>query len=236
MLIVMANMMAHIVDVKGAFLHGEFEDGEKVYMTIPRGFEKHFPDGCVILLLKCLYGLKQAARAFWRQLLQAAKNMGLARSSADPCLYYKWNDNRLVMMLSWIDDNAIMGYKKDMLNLKKELMNQFECDDCGKMDEYVGCTIEKLESGGIKFLQKVLVQSFNDEFDIEGLKKFNTPATPGTVLKKPVEGDVLLTSENQTLYRSGVGKAMHMMQYSRPDIYQTVRDLARHMGSATKVH
>jgi hypothetical protein len=93
-------------------------------------------------------------------------------------------------MLSWIDDNAIVGYEKDVLDLKKELMNQFECDDCGKMDEYVGCTIEKLESGGIKFLQKVLVQSFNDEFDIEGLKKFNTPATPGTVLKKPVEGDV----------------------------------------------
>jgi hypothetical protein len=54
-------------------------------------------------------------------------------------------------------------------------MNQFECDDCGKMDEYVGCTIEKLGSGWIKFLQKVLVQSFNDEFNIEGLKKFNTP-------------------------------------------------------------
>ncbi len=30
-LMVMAKMMAHIVDVKGAFLHGEFEDGEKVY-------------------------------------------------------------------------------------------------------------------------------------------------------------------------------------------------------------
>ena len=68
-LMAVAKMMAHIVDVKGAFLHGEFENGEKVYMTILRGFEKHFPDGCVILLLKCLYGLKQAARAFLRQLL-----------------------------------------------------------------------------------------------------------------------------------------------------------------------
>jgi hypothetical protein len=59
-------------------------------------------------------------------------------------------------------------------------MKQFECDDCGPMDEYVGCTIEKCESGGIKFLQRVLLQSYWDEFDIKGLKKFNTPATPGT--------------------------------------------------------
>ena len=35
------------------------------------------------------------------------------------------------------------------------------------MDEYVGCLIEKLETGGIKFWQKVLLQSCRDEFDIE---------------------------------------------------------------------
>jgi hypothetical protein len=31
----MANMIAHVVYVKGAFLHGEFEDGEKIHMKIP---------------------------------------------------------------------------------------------------------------------------------------------------------------------------------------------------------
>jgi hypothetical protein len=61
---VMASIIVHIVDVRGAFLHGEFEDREKVHMAIPHSFEKHFPAECVILLLKCLYGLKQAARAF----------------------------------------------------------------------------------------------------------------------------------------------------------------------------
>ena len=102
--------------------------------------------------------------------------------------------------------------------------------------EYVECTIEECKSGGIKFLQKVLLQSYDDEFDIKGLKKFNTPATPGTVLKKPIDGKTLLTPENQTLYHSGVGKAMHMMQYSRPDTYNTVRDLVRHMTSVAQVH
>ncbi len=63
-----------------------------------------------------------------------------------------------------------MGYKKDVLDLKQNLMKRFDCDDCGKMDKYVGCTIKKFESGGIKFLQKVLVQSFNDEIDIKSLK------------------------------------------------------------------
>jgi hypothetical protein len=76
-LMVIADMIAHVVDVKRAFLHGEFEDSKKIHMKIPKGFEKHFPAGSVLLLLKCLYGLKQAVKAFWRQLLCAAKAVGL---------------------------------------------------------------------------------------------------------------------------------------------------------------
>jgi len=235
-LMVRASMIAHVVDVKGAFLHGDFEEDKKIHMKILRGFGKLFPERSMILLKKCLYGLKQATEAFWRKLLRAAQAMGLLRSHADPCLYYKWVEGWLGMMMSWIDDNAIIGKEQDVFDLKQLLMQQFECDDCGPMNEYVGCTIEKCKSGGIKFLQKVLLQSYDDEFNIKGLKKFNTPATPGTVLKKLIDGETLLTPENQTLYHSGVGKAMHMMQYSRPDVYNVVRDLARHMTSATQVH
>ncbi len=88
----MADMIAHVVDVKGAFLHGEFVDGKKIHMKIRKGFEKYFPADSVLLLLKCLYGLKQAAKAFWRQLFRAVKAMGLTQSNADPCLYFKWAD------------------------------------------------------------------------------------------------------------------------------------------------
>ena len=47
---------------------------------------------------------------------------------------------------------------------------------------------------------------------------------PGTVLKKADEGEEILAPAKQTQYRSGVGKGMHMMQYSRPDTYNAVRD------------
>jgi len=36
-LMVMAGMIAHVVNVKGAFLHGDFEDGKKIHMKILRG-------------------------------------------------------------------------------------------------------------------------------------------------------------------------------------------------------
>jgi hypothetical protein len=65
------------------------------------------------------------------------------------------------------------------------------------MDEYVGCMIEKLETGEIKFRQKVLLQSYWDEFDIGSMKKFITLAVPGTVLKKPDKGKEILTPANR---------------------------------------
>ena len=86
---------------------------------------------------KCLYGLKQAVKEFWGQLLCAASAMALKQSTAYPCLNCKWVDGRLVMMMSWIDDNAIVGQESDVMELKKALMNQLKCEDCGPMDEYV---------------------------------------------------------------------------------------------------
>ncbi len=40
-----------------AFLHGEFEDGEVIYMKVPHGFEKFYLDDVVFKLKKCIYGL-----------------------------------------------------------------------------------------------------------------------------------------------------------------------------------
>ena len=82
----------------------------------------------------------------------------------------------------------------------------------------------------------MLLQSYRDEFDMGNLKKFNTSAAPGTLLKKPDEGLENFTPVKRTQYCSGVGKGMHMMQYSWPDTYNAVCDLARHMTRVTQVH
>jgi hypothetical protein len=119
--------IAHIVNVKGAFFYGEFSTGEKIHIKIPLGFEEFYNKDEVLLLKKCLYGLKQAAMAFYRKLLAATSNIGLKRSSADPCLYYKWEEGRVVIMISWINDNMIVGPSDLVMKLKNNLIKQFKC-------------------------------------------------------------------------------------------------------------
>jgi hypothetical protein len=103
----------------------------------------------VLLLKKTLYDLKQAAKAFYRKLRAAARNIGLQRSVADPCLYFKWEDGGLVVMILWIDNNMIMGPYDLVMKLKADLMKEFDCEDCENSEEYVGNKIEYLGKDAI---------------------------------------------------------------------------------------
>jgi hypothetical protein len=156
MLMLASGGIAHVVNVKGAFLHSEFDDGEKNYIKIPLGFEEIYDSDIVPLLKKCLYGLKQVVMAFYRKLLAAASKIGLKQSSADPCLYYKWEGGRLAIMISWIDDNMIVGPSNLVLKLKRNLMERFKCDDCGELTEYTGNKIERIGEDAIQLVLTAL--------------------------------------------------------------------------------
>ena len=97
-LMIMADWSDYLADVNGAFLMGDFEDDdEEIYMEIPKGFEKKYALDKVLRLLKTIYGLKQAARMFWKLLLKAMRVMKFEMSKVDPCLYWKRTKNGLVI-------------------------------------------------------------------------------------------------------------------------------------------
>ncbi len=98
-LLALAKWYAHVVDVQGVFLNGRFADEEVLFMEFPEGFERHYGRNTVLRLKQTIYGLKQAAFAFWKELLLAFKSLKYLRSKANPCLYYKWGEEGLVL---WI--------------------------------------------------------------------------------------------------------------------------------------
>ena len=90
------------LDIHGTFQHGLFKDNEQLFMKIPEGFEKYYnPNTKLLLLLRTIYGLKNAAMAFWKELIKCFKSMGYEKSEADPCLYHKWTEEGLVIWISF---------------------------------------------------------------------------------------------------------------------------------------
>ena len=53
---------------------------------------------------------------------------------------------------------------------------------------------------------------------------------------RPMEGDDLLSQNEQAKYRSGVGMLLYLVKFSRPDIANSVRELSKVMDGATKGH
>ena len=232
-LIVMLDWSAVLCDVNGAFLLGDFESDLNMFMYIPQGFEKYYPKDFVLKLLRPVYGLKQSAKRFWIKLLTVLSLMKFKRGAADPCVYFRWGVDGLVIIASWVDDLLICGNEKAVMNAKKELFSHLKCDDVGELTEYVGCKITR-NSDSIQLTQPVLIQSFKDEFELpESMAKASTPAVAGQVLFK---GEDLVDPEEQTKYRSGVGKMMHLMRWSKPEILNSVRELSRFFSGATKAH
>jgi hypothetical protein len=113
----------------------------------------------------------------------------------------------------------VVGTKEAVAFAKKQLTSKFDCDEIGNSDKYVGCKVDRnFDDKLIKLTQPMMLQSFVDEFPmcLEGRASY-TPATPGEHL---VKGD---DSSNvsgvlQAHYQTGVGKLLHMMQWTRPEI------------------
>ena len=62
---------------------------------------------------------------------------------------------------------------------------------------------------------------------------YKTPGTPGfNVIRPPTEE--VISTEQQELYRSGVGSLLYLIKHSRPDISNIVRELAKCMGGASE--
>jgi hypothetical protein len=86
---------------------------------------------------------------------------------------------------------------------QKWSQRKFDCDDLGDMTEY----------NSMKLTEPVLMQIFEDEFDLLNAKSYITPGEPGKTLYSG-KHEELVDATRQTKFRSGVGKLLHLMKCS----------------------
>jgi hypothetical protein len=130
------NLEVHQMDVCSAFLNGVLE--EDIFMKQPEGFvSEKFPKK-VCKLKKSLYGLKQSARVWNKQIDEYLKKSGYVQNTADPCIYYRVEevDGRSITMIIgvYVDDTILMSNDNEtLLEEKKRIGERFEMDDRGEV-------------------------------------------------------------------------------------------------------
>lgn len=134
----------HHLDVKSAFLNGEL--CEEVYVTQPEGFVKEGQEKKVYRLIKALYGLCQAPRAWNERLDKCLRNLGFTRCLHEQAVYTKCRNESVLIVGVYVDDLLVAGSSKQEIERFKHQMNgQFEMSDLGLLSYYLGIEVSQGE-------------------------------------------------------------------------------------------
>jgi len=220
------------LDVKSAFLYRHLD--EEIYMEQPEGFKIHGQEQKVLRLCRAIYGLKQAALAWWKELLASMRKMGFEHFQSDAGIFiHKASNGDIVVAMIYIDDSGFMDNNVTLVKEKKKaFMGIWECHDLGELNEFLGITIR---CSGRKIIldQKAYLTKVLDRFGMTNAIIANTPLphvyTPVAHTGNP--GPTL-----RTQYQAIIGSLLYLMLGTRPDITFAVIKLSQFSANPSKEH
>lgn len=223
------NLLIEQMDVKTAFLHGNLE--EEIYMEIPKGVSHE--DDQVWRLKKSIYGLKQSPRQWNARLHEVLTSSGLARCTADPCVYTKrLGHDKLLILGVYVDDLLLLSNNlEDMTDMKKVLQETFTMTDLGPAQRILNINITRdRENRMILLDQAQYIQKMCSKFRLEQAKPAPTPMDTSLL------NDASEESPCNAPYRELVGSLLYLSTCTRPDISTSVSIVSRHVQNPTHKH
>ena len=223
------NFKLYQMNVKCAFLNEYLN--EEVFVEQPRGFkDPHFPDH-VLRLKISLDGLKEAPRAWYDQLTHYFLNRGFKRGYADQTLFFK-NDEDYLLMAQVYVDNIIFGATIDdrAIEFSKVMKKEFEMSMVRKLTFFLGLQV-KQKKEGIFVSQEKYARNIVKKFGLDSKKHASTPMNLSTKLNV----DSSEVEVSPTLYRSIIGRLLYLTA-SRPDFTFSVGVCARYQTAPKESH
>jgi hypothetical protein len=219
------------LNVKTAFLYGDLD--EELYMEQPEGFKVpgHKNKNKVMHLKKAIYGLKQAAVAWWKVLDASMARIGCTCLVSDSGIFV--NKGKTIVIIVYVDDVLFLGAnKKDISSLKERFMQIWECRDLGDMQEFLHMHIVKSKGhiliDQVDYLHKVL-----QRFKLINAKTVPTPLPEGY---QPLPNKDPPNLELCSQFQQVIGSLLYIMIGTRPDIAYAVTKLSQYGANPNKDH
>ncbi|GJS90538.1 putative ribonuclease H-like domain-containing protein [Tanacetum coccineum] len=214
------GFLVYQMDVKSAFLYGTIEEG--VYVTQPPGFKDPDHPKKVYKVVKALYGLHQAPRAWYETLANYLLGNGFKRGKIDQTLFIKKQKGDILLVQVYVDDIIFGSTNKDLCTGFEKLMkDKFQMSSMGELTFFLGLQVQQKEDG-IFISQDKYVAEILKKFNYTDVKSASTPVD----LEKPLVKDGDADDVDVHLYRSMIGSLMYLTS-SRPDIMFAVCACAR---------
>jgi hypothetical protein len=222
------------LDVKTAFLNAYVN--ERIYVEPPDGMNIN-NKLYVLMLIRALYGIKQAPRQWHEEIDRFLKSIGYTACRKDTCLYFKLTSSGTMIIIGLFVDDIIVSCPRsdynEWLNDKRELMRKYEMSDLGEIHHILGMKVQRT-GDSIKITQDVYVDDKLKEYGFENTRAVSTPEEVQTNHPHKASTDDasnMLSAQDVHTYRSMVGSLMYASCSTRPDITHATNMVARGMSN-----
>nr|GEV74338.1 hypothetical protein [Tanacetum cinerariifolium] len=204
------------MDVKSAFLYGTIE--EEVYVCQPPRFEDPDYPNKVYKVVKSLYGLHQALRAWYETLANYLLENSFQREKINQTLFIKKQKGDILLVQVYVDDIIFGSTNKELCKAFERLMkDKFEMSSMGELTFFLGLQV-KQKDDGIFISQDKYVAKILRKFGFTYVKSVSTPIeTEKPLLKDPDGEDV-----DVHIYRYLKGKPHLGLWYPRDSPFNLV--------------
>ena len=222
-----------IIDTVGAYLYQEYPPHAKpIYILLPPAICDllDIPHNTTFRVLKYIYGIPEAGRAYHLAYSQHLCDTGYRRSANDPCLFYQHpKDTSSIFLWTHVDDTFTAATDSTLIDdLATNLQKKFDITIKHTVDKHLGINYTTNDDGSVSLRQDKLIQDILDE-----IGDIPAAATPQT-LHKPISDDTNKPC-NRTQYLHLLGQLLYLTR-TRPDIATAVSFASSHAHAPTETH
>jgi hypothetical protein len=157
--------------------------------------------------------------------------MGFDQSDADPCLFIREEERGERTLIDvFVDDLVIAA--RDVEDIKKKLMREFQMRDLGKLSWILGMKVERSKEK-IELSQEAYINLIVEKFGMKDAKIAPTPL-PSKIEQLAESSESRVPFNNIKRYQKINGALIYLSNTTRPDITFSVNFLARKMSAPTQ--
>ena len=227
------GLLCNHIDVNTAFLYADL--AVPVYLQAFPGYE--LPPGKCLKAVKAIYGLRNSPKAWFDTISAYVKSQGFKQSVLDPCLYYQYADNSIILILIYVDDILLFAKDSDTLDrIFTMFNNRFECKNLGVIKRFLGMDV-LVTPHTVKLSQKSYGAKIVENFASWFAPLFKTPRK----LPLPYDTQERLYDESRPKlgdrwyewwslfpFMQIIGALLYLAINTRPDLMFSVCMLARY--------
>lgn len=207
------------MDLKTAFLQSDSYSelsGRKVFLNPPKDVYEilNMPNNCVLRLLKCIYGLKDAPMSWFLTISKALKRYGLVQYQADFAVFFYFVDGIAEgVMTLHVDDILMAGSTKFWENIVTKLRSDFIVgSEVSKSFTYCGVSVESTIGKDTSVSIRVAQEAYTSSLELLEIPNGSESS--------------MLVDWSYLGFRSRLGGLSWISLQSRPDVSYSVNQLS----------